>query len=87
MLARASGVSWLVVDAEAITNVDYSAARMLLDLSQYLKQIEVEFSFARTASSLRADLVRHHVVEAIGEQRIFPRLHNATAAFKMSQRS
>ena len=87
MLARASGVSWLVVDAEAITNVDYSAARMLLDLSQYLKQIKVEFSFARTASSLRADLIRHRVVEAIGEQRIFPRLHNATAAIKMSQRS
>lgn len=87
MLARASGVSWLVVDAEAITNVDYSAARMLLDLSQHLKQIKVEFSFARTAPSLRADLVRHRVVEAIGEQRIFPRLHNATAAFKMSQRS
>jgi len=87
MLARASGVSWLVVDAEAITNVDYSAARMLLDLSQYLKQIKVEFSFARTASSLRADLVRHRVVEVIGEQRIFPRLHNATAAFRMSLRS
>jgi len=87
MLARACGVSWLVVDAEAITNVDYSAARMLLDLSQYLKQIKVEFSFARTASSLRADLVRHRVVEVIGEQRIFPRLHNATAAFRMSLRS
>jgi MFS superfamily sulfate permease-like transporter len=86
MLARASGVRWLVVDAEAITNVDYSAARMLLDLSQYLKQIKVEFSFARTASSLRADLIRHRVVEVIGEQRIFPRLHNATAAFRMSQR-
>jgi sulfate permease, SulP family len=87
MLARASGVKWLVVDAEAITNVDYSAARMVLDLSQYLKQIKVEFSFARTAPSLRADLVRHRVVEAIGEQRIFPRLHNATAAFRMSQGS
>ena len=87
MLARTSGVKWLVVDAEAITNVDYSAARMLLDLSQLLKQINVEFSFARTAPSLRADLVRHRVIEAIGEQRIFPRLHNATAAFRMSQRS
>ncbi|HKF30158.1 MAG TPA: SulP family inorganic anion transporter [Candidatus Binataceae bacterium] len=87
MLARGSGVRWLVVDAEAITNVDYSAARMLRDLNQYLKQINVEFSFARTASSLRADLIRHRVIEAIGEQRIFPRLHNATAAFRVSQRS
>jgi sulfate permease, SulP family len=87
MLARGSGVRWLVVDAEAITNVDYSAARVLHDLNQYLKQINVEFSFARTASSLRADLTRHRVVEVIGEERIFPRLHNATAAFRMSQRS
>jgi len=86
ILARGSGVRWLVVDAEAITNVDYSAARMLRDLNQYLTQINVEFSFARTASSLRADLVRHRVIDAIGEQRIFPRLHNATAAFRMSQK-
>ncbi|MBV8136120.1 MAG: SulP family inorganic anion transporter [Deltaproteobacteria bacterium] len=86
-LARASGVRWLVVDAEAITNVDYSAARMLRDLNQYLKQINVEFSFARTAPSLRADLIRHRIIQAIGEQRIFPRLHNAIAAFKMSQGS
>jgi SulP family sulfate permease len=87
MLARGSGVRWLVVDAEAITNVDYSAARMLRDLNQNLKQINVEFSFARTASSLRADLMRHRVIEVISEERIFPRLHNATAAFRMSQRS
>jgi MFS superfamily sulfate permease-like transporter len=87
ILARGSGVRWLVVDAEAITNVDYSAARMLRDLNQYLTQINVEFSFARTASSLRADLVRHRVIDAIGVQRIFPRLHNATAAFRMSQKS
>ena len=87
MLARGSGVRWLVVDAEAITNVDYSAARMLRDLNQDLKQLNVEFSFARTAPSLRADLIRHRVIEVIGEERIFPRLHNATAAFRMSQRS
>jgi MFS superfamily sulfate permease-like transporter len=86
-LARASGVKWLVVDAEAITNVDYSAARTLRELDDYLKQIKVDFSFARTASSLRADLIRHRVIEVIGEQRIFPRLHDATAAFRMSQRS
>jgi MFS superfamily sulfate permease-like transporter len=87
MLARGSAVRWLVVDAEAITNVDYSAARMLRELNQDLKQINVEFSFARTATSLRADLIRHRVIEVIGEERIFPRLHNATAAFRMSQRS
>jgi sulfate permease, SulP family len=87
MLARGSGVRWLVVDAEAITNVDYSAARMLHDLNQDLKQIKVEFSFARAAPSLRSDLIRHRVIEVIGEERIFPRLHNATAAFRMSQGS
>jgi sulfate permease, SulP family len=87
MLARGSGVRWLVVDAEAITNVDYSAARILRDLNQLLKQINVEFSFARSAPSLRADLIRHRVIEVIGEERIFPRLHNATAAFRRSPRS
>jgi hypothetical protein len=41
----------------------------------------VELAFARVAFSLHADLVRHRLFEVIGPARIFPRLHEALAAF------
>jgi MFS superfamily sulfate permease-like transporter len=74
-------VHWLVVDAEAITNIDYSASRMVRQLHTHLVQTGVEFAFARVATSLHSDLVRHRLVEVIGPGRIFHPLHEAVAAF------
>ena len=76
-----SPVRWLVVDAEAITNIDYTAARMLLDLHQGLSQADVTLAFARVLPYLQADFDRHHITEAIGAEMIFARLHDALNAF------
>jgi SulP family sulfate permease len=77
-----SPVRWLIVDAEAITNLDYTAARVLLQLHRDLDQIGVELVFARMPSELKADMDRHHLTEAIGAERIFDRVHDARAAFE-----
>ena len=74
-------VHWLIVDAEAIINVDYSAARALRELIQDLQQQGVELIFARVHPELRADLDRHHITEIVGTERIFRRLHDALRAF------
>jgi sulfate permease, SulP family len=79
--AASPKVRWLIVDAEAITNIDYTAARMVRQLHAHLMQSGVEFAFARMATSLRSDLIRHRLVEVIGPSRIYPRLHEAVAAF------
>lgn len=82
-LVRAPGseVRWLIVDAEAITNIDYSASRMVRQLHTHLGQKSVEFALARVASSLHSDLIRHNLVEVIGSERIYFRLHDAISAF------
>jgi sulfate permease, SulP family len=77
-----SAVRWVVVDAEAMTHVDYSAARVVLELKQSLTEAGVELAFARVSWDLRADFDRHHLTKAIGEVRIFHRLHDAIAAFE-----
>ena len=77
----AAQIRWLVVDAEAITHVDYSASRVVLDVKRDLVSWGVELVFARVQSDLKADLDRHHLTEEIGPARIFPRLHDARAAF------
>jgi SulP family sulfate permease len=77
-----SAVRWLVVDAEAMTHVDYTAARVVLGLKKNLTEAGVELAFARVPWDLRADFDRHHLTEAIGQSRIFNRLHDAIAAFE-----
>jgi sulfate permease, SulP family len=76
-----SAVRWVVVDAEAITHVDYTAARVVMALKKNLTEAGVELAFARVPWDLRADLDRHHLTETIGAVQIFSRLHDAIAAF------
>ena len=78
-------VRWLIVDAEAITNVDYSAARVVEELKKDLTKAGIVFGFARVPWNTRADFDRHHLTEAIGPSLIFNRLHDALAAYEKLQ--
>jgi sulfate permease, SulP family len=81
-----SQVRWLIVDAEAITNLDYSAARVVLELQQNLTSCGTQLGFARARWDLRADFTRHHLTESIDPSLIFNRLHDARAAFEKLKR-
>jgi MFS superfamily sulfate permease-like transporter len=78
-------VRWLIVDAEAITNVDYSAARTIEELKKNLTNAGVRFGFARVPWDTKADFDRHHLTEAIGPSLIFNRLHDALDAYEKLQ--
>ena len=79
-----SAVKWVVVDAEAMTHLDYTAARILQSLKKNLTEAGIELAFARVPWDLKSDLDRHHVTEAIGPDRFFNKLHEAIAAFEAS---
>jgi sulfate permease, SulP family len=79
-----SAVRWLVVDAEAITNIDFTAARAVGELHQDLVRSGVVLGFARVPVSLRADLDRHHLTRVIGPGHLFDRLHDAIQAYDES---
>lgn len=72
---------WFVVDAEAITNLDYTAARVVRNLNQELTEIGVRLAFARVGPYLQADFDRHQITGVIGKDRIYARLHDALDAF------
>ncbi len=76
-----SPIRWLIVDAEAIVNIDYSASRAVIALQNHLARLGVELGFARLSPSAKADFNRHHLSEAIEPSRIFERLHDALHAF------
>ena len=76
-----SPVRWLIVDAGAITNVDYTAAQVVRELQQDLTNRGVALVLAHVQSDLRPDLDRHHLTEVIGPDRIFNTLHEAIGAY------
>jgi high affinity sulfate transporter 1 len=76
-----TSVRWLIVDAEAITDIDYSAARVVEELKKYLTRAGVEFGVARLQGNSQADFDRHHLNQVIGPSWIFNRLHDALNAY------
>jgi sulfate permease, SulP family len=80
-----SPVRWFVVDAGAITDLDYSAARSVRDLVEDLNRRGVKLVFGRVNPYLRADADRHGITAAIGEANIFTTLHEALAAVRSGQ--
>jgi len=75
-----SKVQWLIVDAGAITDLDYSAAQSIRVLLDDLRLQGTQVLFGRVSPYLRSDMDRHGVAAAVGEARIFSKLHEAIAA-------
>jgi sulfate permease, SulP family len=75
-------VTWLVLDAGAITSVDYSAARVVRELQNDLLRAGVALVLVHAPASLQADLKRHRVQEVIGADHIFDTLHEALGAIR-----
>jgi len=75
-----SSIRWLIVDAEAITHIDYTAARVVEELHQNLVSAGITLAFARVPWDLRSDFDRHHLTDLIGSSRIFFHLHDAISA-------
>jgi MFS superfamily sulfate permease-like transporter len=75
-----SPVRWLVVDAGAITGIDFSAGRALVELQQDLAKHGVVLALARVSPSLRADLDRQELTAAIGADHIFSSRKHCLAA-------
>jgi high affinity sulfate transporter 1 len=72
-------VRWLVVDAGAITDIDYSAAKSLCDLLGDMAAQKVGVVFGRVNSYLRSDMDRHGLTATVGAAQVFPTLHQAIA--------
>jgi MFS superfamily sulfate permease-like transporter len=75
-----SPVRWFIIDCSAIFDIDYTAARIVRGLLDDMASRKVGVVFARVSAFLHADLIRHDVMGAAGEARVFETLHDAIAA-------
>ncbi|MGA8503762.1 MAG: SulP family inorganic anion transporter [Candidatus Sulfotelmatobacter sp.] len=77
-----SPLHWLIVDAGAITHVDFTAARVVCELQKDLSAQGTGLVFAHVQWDIKPDLDRHHLTEVIGPDRIFDSLHEAIAVLR-----
>lgn len=77
-----SDLRWVIVDSEAMTHIDYSAARVICELYRDLAGRGVTLVFARVHPGLQADLDRHHLTETVGPAHVFFKLHDALRAYE-----
>lgn len=74
-------VRWLVIDASAITGLDYSAFQALRELKQDLDKQGVELAVTRIAEEAGADWDILDLTDLIGKDRIFPSRHECLRAY------
>ncbi len=77
-----SPVRWFVVDAGAIADIDYSAGKALKELHREFAGRGVVLVLTRVSESLRADLDRQQLTDAIGANRIFGSRRDCLTAYQ-----
>jgi SulP family sulfate permease len=71
----------VVIDAEAIGDVDSTGAGVLADLADTLGERGITLSFARLKATISAYLGRAGVMEKIGPEHVYLEVDDAVAAF------
>jgi MFS superfamily sulfate permease-like transporter len=80
--AQPAPVSWLLLNAEAIVELDTTAVDALRQLISDLVERHVVFAMARVKQDLRRQLVRGELMDIIDEDRMYPTLPVAVAAYE-----
>ena len=84
--AATAPVRWLVLNTEAIVEIDITAADAVHTLCDELDTRGVVLALARVKQDLLHDLRHSGLADRIGTNRIFPTLPTAVAAFREEQR-
>ncbi|MGW1894383.1 SulP family inorganic anion transporter [Streptomyces sp. NPDC002004] len=83
---QSSPVKWFVLSTEANVEVDITALDAVDALRRELTDRGIVFALARVKQDLRTELDAYGLSDAIGEERIFPTLHTAVAAYRAWRR-
>ncbi|MGA5710430.1 SulP family inorganic anion transporter [Streptomyces cellulosae] len=76
-------VRWFVLNTEANVEVDITALDAVDELRRQLAHRGIVFALARVKQDLLDDLTAYGLTDAVGNERIFPTLPTAVAAYRM----
>ena len=79
--SRAStGPTWIVLQCEAVTDVDITAAEMLEGLDNELNSAGIHLAFAEMRDRLQDLILRYGLLETLDRDRFYPTLKAAVKA-------
>jgi high affinity sulfate transporter 1 len=81
-LAREQKPSWIVLQCEAVTDVDVSAAEMLEDLDNELNAAGIHLAFAELRSRLQELILHYGLLETLDRDHFYPTLESALEAIQ-----
>jgi MFS superfamily sulfate permease-like transporter len=81
-IASSRPVSWVVIQCEAVTDVDVSAAQMLEQLDRELNARGVHLAFVELRSRLQTLIRKYELFDQIDQQHIYPSLDAALFAIR-----
>ncbi len=80
-------VKWLLMDAEAITDIDVTAIEALSTLQRELERKGIVLVIARANHPLQEMLKRAELIERIGTEHLFPTVRTGVQAFLYSSQT
>jgi SulP family sulfate permease len=80
-------VEWILIDAEAIIDIDVTAIEALSTLQRELDQRGIVLSIARANHPLQKTLKRSGLTERIGSEHLYPTVRTGVQAFLRSSQS
>ena len=81
-LVRERNPAWVVLQCEAITDIDVSAAKMLEQLDRELNDRGVHMAFVEMRDRLRLLVRRYGLLETLDRDRFYPSLESGLAAIE-----
>jgi len=78
-------VRWVLLDASALSDVDYSAGIQLKELARFLRARGIEVGLVRADVNLLKTLTTYHVIGGESPTRTFPTISEGIAAFRASK--
>ncbi len=78
-------VKWVLVDVQAVTEIDVSGAEVVQQLAEDLAAQGVDLRFARANRPLRAVVERIGLDEHLRKEWLFPSVHAAVEAFRRQE--
>jgi MFS superfamily sulfate permease-like transporter len=74
-------LTWICIDAAAVSDVDFTASESLRDLQQTLSGEGIRLVFSEVTDGVRAEFDRYHLTELIGADAFYPGLDTVLSSF------
>ena len=80
-------LEWLIIDAQAITDMDVTAAQRFAELHRELSEQNIEIKIADAPRPFREELAKVGLSDTLGRQQFYVSVKKAVEAFEQRHRS